>query len=270
MIWTVVTVAVALVLGLPTLYLTFRSTVSAESDTDLIASEAARRPGLRAVSMSAYMSGPVVDGKETEVGVPDKPVTGLRGPVVDVLVDNRAPGPAIITQIRLEVVEAGTIDECRGTGGPLGWSRDYDIKVPHPLPSTPLTIVTDIEEPLSVPANETDRFLLLVGPEEPEPQSIWYSVFDAWILQPDLKDVPIGRVAVVTTGSSAGIYLADDESSQWVDTITYRNPDGTWIDGTQECLAEQSATVKRVLAMEDTVFQKELVTLGELLAAKGF
>lgn len=259
------------VIAIAGLVLALWAGISAWRSANADNAETLREPDLQVAEVLAYLDGGL-SGTTQELGSTPVPVDdGMRGPVVDVRLVNRAPGSAYISKVALRVVESGTLNACQQVGGGPLWTVDYAVKIPHPLPGTPYETTTDIAEPFTVSDNDVGQVRISIGPDD-DPNSafaIWYAVVDLRLVQPEYADVPIGKVAVLAPVDERHLALLPD-GSRWSNTYTYKNLDGSWINDADECLAQEAEVVDRLVALEDTVVQKDFRTLDEMYAGLGF
>lgn len=170
---------------------------SGESQAETARTEAARRGLLEVSSVSAYLTD-TLKGTVKDGDAPDKQVTGLSGPLVDIAVRNRGSGDALIERVSVNVALSESLSSCWAEGGPLRTTADYKIGIPLSK-QPPFTKTENIL--FTVKAGENDRFTLTVGPDAQDAGPIpWIGVVTIRLQDIDGSDLDIGPIALVDTG----------------------------------------------------------------------
>lgn len=136
--------------------------------------------------------------------------TQIEATAADITLKNNGSAPALITELKVEILFAREMEDCaRSGGGPALVSGRYSVKIPTVLPAMPFTLARPIR--FEVRSGSVDRMAVTIGPEQ---QNISFAkpyVYAARIsLVHDKSDKPldVGTVAMVSTPGKADWQIA--------------------------------------------------------------
>ncbi|WP_280332931.1 hypothetical protein [Nocardia wallacei] len=132
----------------------------------------------------------------------------------DITLRNNGSAPAVITELKVEILFARQMEDCaQAGGGPAIVSGRYSVKIPKDPPPTPFTLTRPMR--FEVRPGTVDRMAVTIGPEEQNMSLARPYVFAARIsLVHDKSDQPldVGTVAMVTTPDKADFQIAHASS----------------------------------------------------------
>lgn len=231
------------------------SAESGRTQASVATAEASRQPNLKVARALAYLKDDLSGTfSDANLGTVEK-ANELRGPHIDITFENRAAGPALVTNATLRYREMGYLETCSAVGGPLEVSVNYDMPVPAPLPEVPYEVKKDIS--FEVDANDLDRLTLTTGPTKTAGRP-WYGVVDVILEHDGGKTQTIGPFALVDSGGDENFY-PDFDQNKWV----IRSSD-------QDCLRGTANLTDRLLKTPKVIAAKELKSLQVSLDGIGY
>lgn len=135
--------------------------------------------------------------------------TQIEATDADITLKNNGSAPALISELKVEMLFAREMEDCaQAGGGPGVVSGRYSVKIPKEPPPAPFTLTRPIR--FEVRPGEIDRMAVTIGPEQQNMSSAKPYVFAARIfLVHDKSDQPldVGTVAMVTTPGKADFQI---------------------------------------------------------------
>ncbi|PJN26005.1 hypothetical protein [Kitasatospora sp. CB02891] len=233
--------------------------IAAERDqdaqmADMVREGLALMPNLEAAKVSAYIaggsSGEVLDGDS-----PPEKVTDVRSPHVDLKLGNVVHGASLITKASITFTRFQSLEPCSAEGGRRVFTADYQFAVPDGQLEVPLARPFTLSKEFTheVVADKYDRFELTVGSRSrPEGAAPWVAVMEVVLEHDGGKQLKIGPIAVVDTGSISTFHPDGD---QWVFPAS----------PAPGCIEKNLELVSDVLRIPNLVVSKELSSLNRTL-----
>lgn len=241
-----------------------RQAETVEEQIQLDEEEASRRSGLTVEAVKLYTSDRVHGEVSDAVHETVTEVDDLPGATIDVLLANRAPGPALITDITVRAIHSEYLPACGAGGGPTSVSQNYNFEIPTPLRGGPATVAYNgAWTPFEVGANETDRLTLTLGHDyDSEHIPLWYAVVDISFTVSDAALIDLGRFVLFSRGDAQVIW-PEPETQSWQLALNRSVSD-------PKCHADLYHALQTFIDLPGAHVQEEWLWLEQSLADAGF